>query len=129
MRGDSLNLHITSPLYAGETGNTMDPDSKWIGHLNKLSMLDSSAVFDGKFVNISIVNRDQDNDIETAVVLEGSYKDKAQVFTLYDDDINICNTFESSPVKPVESTVQIKELLDGYKIKKHSWCLIRVEVA
>lgn len=129
MRGDALNLHVKSPAFTGETGNWPDMDYKWIGRINKLAMLDSSAVCDGKFVSISIVNRDKDNDIETAIALEGSYKDTATVYTVYHDDINARNTFESSPVKPVESTVSVKEIIDGFKVKKHSWVLIRVPLA
>jgi alpha-L-arabinofuranosidase len=104
-------------------------DYRWIGNINKLAMLDSSAVCDGKFVNISIVNRDEVNDIITSLSLQGTYEDMVQVFTLYHDDINARNTFDISEVTPIESTVNINELIGGYRLKKHSWVLMRIELA
>jgi alpha-L-arabinofuranosidase len=88
-------------------------DYRWIGNMNKLAMLDSTAVCDGKFVNISVVNRDEVNNISTSLSLEGTYKDIVQVFTLYHDDISARNTFGFSEVTPIESTVNINKLIGG----------------
>ncbi|KAK7202876.1 glycoside hydrolase superfamily [Myxozyma melibiosi] len=132
MRGESLNLHVESPTYKGDTGCSFTESSVggellWVkGVEPAIPMLDVSATKKDGIITIAVVNRSLEDDLTTKIVLEGDYKETVTVYTVHHDDIAATNTFENKEVVKVEeSTCKLGDL-ESYTFRKHSFVMLRI---
>ncbi|KAK9470237.1 glycoside hydrolase superfamily [Dipodascopsis tothii] len=134
MRGNSLNVHVSTPVYHGETdGNNLT--LKWLkGVEPNLTLLDVSAV--AKVENgqdvlyVAVVNRSETDDATTAIKVDGTVAPAgAYRWTLYHDNIRATNTFASP--NEVAVTEEAVSFANGSKVAfpKHSFTLLKIALA
>ncbi|CAN6644910.1 hypothetical protein TRVA0_020S02498 [Trichomonascus vanleenenianus] len=128
MRGKSLNLHVTSPLYKGPTEG-FTGELQWAQGVEPyIALLDISAAVNGDKLTVAVVNRSKDENISARFGFDGKFKSDIKVWTLYDDDVGKRNTFdEPTAVVPQESTAKFEDVnTKGYKFLKHSFTMIQL---
>lgn len=127
MRGKSLNLHVTSPLYKGPTEG-FEGELHWAqGVESQIALLDVSAAVNDKTLTVAVVNRSLENDIAAKFAFDGSFKSDVKIWTLYDDDVSKKNTFDSpNAVVPKESSSSFVQISSsGYTFQKHSFTMLQ----
>ncbi|EJT98458.1 glycoside hydrolase family 51 protein [Dacryopinax primogenitus] len=120
MRGSSLQVSVSSPIYTGKTR------PEWIQHVCPPPFVDVSAVLseDGKEVRLAVVNRhpeaDQELEIHFAGVDVGAAVRVYEVW--HEEGLGVRNWFGEERVRVEERKEQVREKL---RVKKHSftlWC-------
>ncbi|ANB13024.1 hypothetical protein AWJ20_1302 [Sugiyamaella lignohabitans] len=134
MRGSTLNVHVSSPVYTGSNIGSSVWGLEWVSDVvSEIPLLDVSATINGKFVSIAVVNRSKDEDIGSKLDLQGTLSELAQVYTIYHDNIEAINSWENSQnVVPTLKEISANEIFGDsrtFKFKKHSFTLIRVSLA
>ncbi|KAK9489354.1 glycoside hydrolase superfamily [Lipomyces doorenjongii] len=131
MRGRSLNLHVTTPLYKGETEG-FEGTQHWLQAVDPhIVMLDVSATINGSKLTIAVVNRSLEDDITTSFAFNGKFSiSTVKVWTIYDEDVTKANTFEEAfAVVPKESETTFEDVRDkGYSFPKHSFSMLQFSV-
>lgn len=131
MRGKSLNLHVTTPLYKGETEG-FTGELKWAqGTEPYIALLDVSAAVKDNKLTIAVVNRSLEDDITAKFGFDGKFDDSVKIWTIYDDDVNKKNTFEDpKAIVPQESSGSFTKINDeGYKFLKHSFTMLQFTIS
>ncbi|ODV87560.1 glycoside hydrolase family 51 protein [[Candida] arabinofermentans NRRL YB-2248] len=134
--GDSLNLHVKTPLYKGPTGNDWDKNLEWATITDKkITMLDTSAILktdtDKTTIYLAVVNRSLDQDSKTKILFNeesGSIKEIYK-WEVYHDDVKATNTYDKPDVVGiVEEKVEVSgtEYKVELEFKKHSFTLVKL---
>lgn len=138
MRGESLNLHVATPLYKGDTrGGNMSIE--WLKDVDsKITMLDCSAAIDNKKIILAVVNRSLEEDSTTKIslpILPENISSKANQWAIYNEDINAINTFEEPlNIQVVENSISVNFLPVGggsttsMTFKKHSFTMVEMHL-
>lgn len=127
MRGKSLNLHVETPTYEGDCGNN-DGLYTWIKGNYMVPILDVSAVQNGEFTYVAIVNRDEKQDSVTKISFASKVK-SIYKWELYDEDVTAYNDFATPDrigIKEEEMDIGGEETIE-FKFPKHSFTMIRVK--
>ncbi|KAK6528872.1 hypothetical protein TWF694_004103 [Orbilia ellipsospora] len=117
MRGKVLGVHLTSGVYEGRTL------PEWIGTTMDIPWLDvSGAISEDGFVNLSVVNISEDEDIPTEVsILDGT---KVQVLRVGGSKFEVTDTNTAG-----KETIKIQDetwIASGkFKFEKRSYTLLR----
>ncbi|CUM57478.1 uncharacterized protein AC631_04340 [Debaryomyces fabryi] len=138
MRGESLNLHVKTPLYKGDTrGGNMNIE--WLKDIDSnICMLDCSAAIYDKNIIVAVVNRSLTEDTTTKISLSVDPKNvnpNVNRCVIYNEDINAINTFdEPENVTVSESIIFLNFIpLNGESnatilFKKHSFTLLEIQL-
>jgi len=118
-RGTSLQTHV-----ACDTFN--------VGQRKGVPYLDVSSVYDEKenVVMINVVNRHRDAPIEADILNQSAiFEERAQVYEVNGDDLNLANSIDKQNVKTVEKTIPTGGMNSfTYKFPAHSFTMIKVRV-
>jgi alpha-N-arabinofuranosidase len=116
-RGKALELFVDAPVYKSR-------------RFNGIPFLDTSASFDNGDLVVNVVNRHKEQAIPTDLELEDKqFSGSAQVTEVNGPDIKAENSFDSSPVKPLERSVTPQGRTLRYSFPPHSFTMIRAKVA
>lgn len=128
MRGQSLALHVATPLFEETFGD--QEKLNWITALqDKIPLLNVSAAVKDKLVTVAVTNISLDQDLETEISLQGNYKSTVKRWFLYHDDIWAKNNFRTpDAVKLVESTEKISGNNATFTFTKHSFTMLQFEL-
>ncbi len=116
-RGKALELFVDAPVYKSR-------------RFDGIPYLDASAGFESGDLVVNVVNRHNEQAIPTDLELEDKqFSGPAQVTEVNGPDIKAENSFDASPVKPVERSVAAQGKILRYSFPPHSYTMIRAKVA
>lgn len=136
MRGESLNLHVATPLYKGDTrGGNMNIE--WLKDVDhNISMLDCSAAIHDKSIILAVVNRSLTEEATTKISISADLKHinpNANKYVVYHEDVNAINTFDAPENVTVEETSTALDFVSingeatvTISFKKHSFTLLEI---
>jgi alpha-N-arabinofuranosidase len=103
-----------------------------VGQRKGVPYLDVSSVYDEKenVVMINVVNRHRDAPIEADILNQSAiFEERAQVYEVNGDDLNLANSIDKQNVKTVEKTIPTGGKNNfTYKFPPHSFTMIKVRV-
>lgn len=138
MRGESLNIHVATPLYKGDTrGGNMNIE--WLKDVDSnITILDCSAAIDNNKIIMAVVNRSPTEDATTKVSLPGEPRNispNANLWVIYHENINAINTFEEPENVVVEENVIALNFIHlncestfSISFKRHSLTMIEIQL-
>jgi alpha-L-arabinofuranosidase len=116
-RGKALELFVDSPVYKSR-------------RFDGIPYLDTSASFDNGDLVVNVVNRHKEQAIQTDLELEDKqFSGPVQVTEVNGPDIKAENSFDASPVKPVERSVTAQGKALRCSFPPHSYTMIRAKLA
>jgi len=116
-RGKALELFVDSPKYKSR-------------RFDDVPYLDASAGYENGSLVVNVVNRHKDQPIETSFELEDKqFSGSVEVTEINGPDIKSENSFDSSPVKPVERSAMPQGKMLRYTFPPHSYTMLRARVA
>ncbi len=123
MHGRSVAVHVRSGAYKGVTS------PEWVQTTCKVPKLDVSAATDGEWMNLAVVNVDEELSYETELSGLAPATGEVQVFLVGGEgnEIKDVNVQDEEAVKIVEKTVSSKGL-DKFVFERHSFTLLRWKV-
>jgi alpha-L-arabinofuranosidase len=116
-RGKALELFVDVPVYKSR-------------RFDGIPYLDTSASFDNGDLVVNVVNRHKEQAIPADLELEDKqFSGPVEVTEVNGPDIKAENSFDASPVKPVEQSINSRGKALHYTFPPHSYTMIRAKVA
>ncbi|KAK6207096.1 hypothetical protein LQW54_007525 [Pestalotiopsis sp. IQ-011] len=123
MQGRAVAVHVRAGVYTGET------NPKWIQSTVDVPKLDVSAALDGGWLNVAVVNVDEEHSFETELAGVAPASGDIQVFRVGGEKASLkdMNKEGQETISIEESTVSGKDV-KMFVFEKHSFTLLRWKV-
>ncbi|KAI0174406.1 glycoside hydrolase superfamily [Pestalotiopsis sp. NC0098] len=123
MHGRAVAVHVRAGVYKGET------NPKWIQSTVDVPKLDVSAALDGEWLNVAVVNVDEEHSFETELAGVAPASGDIQVFKVGGEKASLkdVNKEGRETIAIEESTVSGKDV-KTFVFEKHSFTLLRWKV-
>lgn len=119
MRGQAIAVHVQCAAYKGETR------PEWIQSTCTIPKLDVSAATDGEWVNLAVVNVDENSNFETELTVLGS-QSEVEVFIVGGESHQLTDfNSQGKEVVKIQETVWRPEGSTKFTFQKHSFTLLR----
>ncbi|KAK6066381.1 alpha-L-arabinofuranosidase [Seiridium cupressi] len=123
MHGKSVSVHVRTGAYKGAT------NPEWIQSTVTVPKLDVSAAVDGEWLNVAVVNVDEEHSFETELSGVAPASGDVQVFKVGGEKFSLkdVNKEGQEIIKIVESTVKAEEA-KKFVFERHSFTLLRWKI-
>ncbi|KAF3018440.1 hypothetical protein E8E14_005561 [Neopestalotiopsis sp. 37M] len=123
MHGKTVAVHVRAGVYTGET------NPKWIQSTVDIPKLDVSAALDGEWLNVAVVNVDEEHSYETELFGVAPASGDIQVFKVGGEKFSLkdVNKEGQETISIAESTLK-GENVKKFVFEKHSFTLLRWKV-